>query len=136
MTLAPTRPPSKRKSPRSLPLTAAEFFAGIGLVRLALQNQGWQVLWANDIDPAKAQMYHANFGTEDLHVGDIHLVPAAAIPPCTLYAASFPCNDLSIAGDQAGLNGKQSGAFWGLVKILRDMVQHRSLKAIHMIAGG
>ena len=43
-------------------LTAVEFFAGIGLVRLALERQGWEVLWANDIDPKKAKMYQANFG--------------------------------------------------------------------------
>ena len=120
-TCRPSRLPyNKRKPTRSLPLTAAEFFAGIGLGRLALQNHGWHVLWANDIDPDKAQMYHANFGPNDLHVGDVHLVPANDIPPCTLYTASFPCNDLSIAGAMAGLNGKESGAFWGLIKILRD----------------
>jgi len=122
MTLAPTRPLSrlphnKRQPARSLPLTAAEFFAGIGLVRLALQNQGWKVLWANDIDPDKAEMYHANFGTADLHVGDVHLVPAADIPPCTLYTASFTCNDFSIAGAMAGLNSKESVASWGLIQI-------------------
>jgi hypothetical protein len=35
-------------------LRAAEFFAGIGLVRLALERQGWQVVFANDIDPDKS----------------------------------------------------------------------------------
>ena len=45
-----------RLSPEQ-PLTAAEFFAGIGLVRLALERQGWQVLFANDIDPEKAEVY-------------------------------------------------------------------------------
>ena len=80
MTIAPTTRHPKKEKDRSLPLTVAEFFAGIGLVRLALQNQGWRVLWANDIDPDKAEMYHANFGAEDLHVGDIHQVPAADIP--------------------------------------------------------
>jgi hypothetical protein len=41
--------------------TAAEFFAGIGLVRLALERQGWQVVFANDIDPDKAEMYRHNW---------------------------------------------------------------------------
>jgi C-5 cytosine-specific DNA methylase len=41
--------------------TAAEFFAGIGLVRLALDRQGWQVVFANDIDPDKAEMYRNNW---------------------------------------------------------------------------
>src|SRR5262249_49036690 len=120
MTLAPSRLYPKRKHIHSLQLTAAEFFAGIGLVRLALENQSWKVLWANDIDPDKAEMYCANFGKADLVVGDIHAIDAADIPACTLYSASFPCQDLSIAGEMAGLNGKESGAFWGLIKILKD----------------
>ena len=82
---------------RACLFSTAEFFAGIGLVRLALEKQNWKVLWANDIDPDKAEMYHANFGKSDLVIGDIHKIPAADIPDCTLYTASFPCNDLSIA---------------------------------------
>jgi len=107
MTLAPIIRRPRKKNPVTLSLTAAEFSAGIGLVRLALQNLGGRVLWANDSDPDKAQMYHANFGTADLHVGDVHLVPAADIPPCTLYTACFPGNDLSIAGAMASRNGKE-----------------------------
>ena len=40
--------------------TAPEFFAGIGLVRLALERQGWNVVFANDIDADKAEMYRHN----------------------------------------------------------------------------
>ena len=128
----PSRQSPRKRSPRpSSPprFTAAEFFAGIGLVRLALENQGWRVLWANDIDPDKAEMYRTNFGSDDLVVGDVHKIPADDVPDCTLYTASFPCNDLSIAGAQAGLNGKESGAFWGLVQILRAKGEDRPTRA-------
>jgi DNA (cytosine-5)-methyltransferase 1 len=112
MTLAPPHRRTKSKPPRHIaPLTAAEFFAGIGLVRLALEHQKWKVLWANDIDEDKAEMYHANFGKKDLVVGDIHKIDLASIPDATLYTASFPCQDLSIAGAMAGLSGKESSAF-------------------------
>ncbi len=47
-------------------LTCAEFFAGIGLVRLALERQGWRVVFANDIDPKKAEMYRRNW-PDDAH---------------------------------------------------------------------
>jgi DNA (cytosine-5)-methyltransferase 1 len=30
--------------------TVAEFFAGIGLMRMGLEQAGWQTLYANDID--------------------------------------------------------------------------------------
>jgi DNA (cytosine-5)-methyltransferase 1 len=105
---------------------AAEFFAGIGLVRLALERQGWRVDYANDIDPLKAKMYRDNWGTDDhLHVGDIHQINPADVPSVELFTASFPCNDLSIAGKWAGLNGGQSSAFWGLIDLLGGMNDRR-----------
>jgi DNA (cytosine-5)-methyltransferase 1 len=47
------------------------------------------------------------------------------IPSCDLFTASFPCNDLSIAGKWEGLEGKESSAFWGLVRILKDLGERR-----------
>lgn|GEM_PF-556791 len=105
---------------------AAEFFAGIGLVRLALERQGWDVVFANDIDPDKVEMYRHNWPKDDhLVERDIHLLDPSEIPDCELFTASFPCNDLSIAGKWEGLNGKQSSAFWGLIRILRQMEDRR-----------
>ncbi|MCI0640793.1 MAG: DNA cytosine methyltransferase [Gemmataceae bacterium] len=105
---------------------AAEFFAGIGLVRLALEAQGWDVVFANDIDADKAAMYGHNWPNDDHFVpGDIHDLKVRNIPDCDLFTASFPCNDLSIAGKWEGLNGKQSSAFWGLIEILRELRERR-----------
>src|SRR5690242_991244 len=49
----------------------AEFFAGIGLVRLALEMHGFQVVWANDVEPAKEQMYATHFGQHEFILNDI-----------------------------------------------------------------
>jgi len=109
---------SRRKTPKPR-FTAAEFFAGIGLVRLALeQTKDWRVVYANDIDPQKQQMYAAKFGDDHFHLKDIHELDPDDIPDCDLYTASFPCNDLSIAGKWAGLNGSASKAYWGFIKLL------------------
>jgi len=103
-----------------------EFFAGIGLVRAGLEESGWRCVYANDIDPKKAEMYRHNWPNDDhLEVGDIHSVIADEVPSCTLFTASFPCNDLSIAGRWEGLHGKESSSFWGLVRIIRDMGDRR-----------
>jgi DNA (cytosine-5)-methyltransferase 1 len=111
---------------QAVPMECAEFFAGIGLVRLALEGQGWRVVFANDIDPKKAEMYRRNWPNDDhLEVGDIHALKADEMPSCTLFTASFPCNDLSIAGRWEGLHGKESSSFWGLVRIIRDMGNQR-----------
>jgi DNA (cytosine-5)-methyltransferase 1 len=117
---------SVQPSDQPVALECAEFFAGIGLVRLALEHQGWRVIFANDIDPKKAEMYQHNWPDDDhLKVGDIHAIDAAEVPNCTLFTASFPCNDLSIAGRWEGLQGKESSTFWGLIRILREMGARR-----------
>jgi DNA (cytosine-5)-methyltransferase 1 len=107
--------------------TFAEFFAGIGLVRMGLERQGWTVAFANDVDERKRGMYDAHFGDADKHfkLGDIHGLSAKGVPTVTLATASFPCNDLSLAGSRNGLRGEQSSAFWGFVRILDEMKKRR-----------
>lgn len=98
-----------------------EFFAGIGLVRYALERQGWAAVYANDISADKEQMYCDHFGAEssDFDLGDIHKVDADILPSALLATASFPCTDLSLAGAREGLDqGKQSSAFWGFIDVL------------------
>jgi len=108
------RPPS--------PLTAAEYFAGIGLVRMGLQPYGWQVVFANDISKKKYEMYEAFFPDAGAHylVDDIFDVDPASVPPAALATCSFPCIDLSLAGNMNGMiNGDHSSAFWGFIRVLK-----------------
>ncbi len=107
--------------------TFAEFFAGIGLVRMALERQGWSAAFSNDIDPKKHEMYEKHFGDgqERFVLEDVHEVAADLVPSVTLATASFPCNDLSLAGSRQGLGGKQSSAFWGFARILEEMSGRR-----------
>jgi DNA (cytosine-5)-methyltransferase 1 len=103
--------------------TVAEFFAGIGLMRHGLEQGGWQVVWANDIDKDKEQIYKGHFSNDSARfvLGNIHEVDGASLPDVALATASFPCNDLSLAGGRRGLAGEQSGAFWGFVKVIKEM---------------
>ncbi|MBC8030271.1 MAG: DNA (cytosine-5-)-methyltransferase [Pyrinomonadaceae bacterium] len=104
----------------------AEFFAGIGLVRMGLENQGWIARFANEIDDQKKNMYCGHFGqTIELVVRDIRDVTTDQIPAVTLATASFPCNDLSLAGGRAGLNGGSSSVFWDFMRILKDSGNRR-----------
>jgi len=104
----------------------AEFFAGIGLMRIGLERAGWKVAFANDIDEDKWRMYRDHFGdTSEFVPGDVHKLDVAKVPSVALATASFPCNDLSLAGARKGLSGEQSSAFWGLVKILTEMRARR-----------
>lgn len=101
----------------------AEFFAGVGLMRMGLEREGWFTEFANDIDEKKKLMYYGHFEEDwvPFSVKDVHLISADEIPTVTLATASFPCNDLSLAGARAGLRAGSSSAFWGFVKVLEDL---------------
>ena len=65
-------------------MTFAEFFAGIGLMRIGLERAGWRIAFANDIDDDKWQMYRDHFGdTGEFVVGDIHHLNAVSVPSVT-----------------------------------------------------
>ena len=90
-----------------------EFFCGGGMARAGL-GADWRCLFANDIDAKKALSYAANWGDAALRLADIHKLAAGDLPGrADLAWASFPCQDLSLAGAGAGLAGARSGAFWG-----------------------
>lgn len=98
-----------------------EFFAGGGMARAGL-GEGWECLLANDFDPKKAACYAANWGAADLRVGDVGALNVAELPGhADLAWASFPCQDLSLAGAGAGLNGSRSGSFWGFWRLVRGL---------------
>ncbi len=90
-----------------------EFFAGGGLARIGL-GDAWTCVFANDISAKKAATYRTNFApAHELFVGDIHAVSQEHIPGEPVLAwASFPCQDLSLAGNGRGLSAARSGTFW------------------------
>ncbi|WAP51450.1 DNA (cytosine-5-)-methyltransferase [Arthrobacter sp. ATA002] len=104
-------------------MRAAEFFAGIGLARAGLEPAGFKIVWANDFEPAKKEMYEGNFGTDhDFALGDVAEVSGANLPEDLDFAwASFPCTDLSLAGDRRGLAGKESGTFFHFTRIMAEL---------------
>lgn len=103
--------------------TFYEFFAGGGMARLGL-GSGWTCLFANDFDPKKAAAYRANFHGDELFVGDVATVQTSMLPGrADLVWASFPCQDLSLAGNGAGLGGERSGTFWPFWRIIQSLLK-------------
>ena len=94
-----------------------EFFAGGGMARVGLAGM-FDCAFANDIDPMKCDAYRANARGHDIAQGDIWNLRPADIPAASLAWASFPCQDLSLAGGRRGLNAPRSGAFWGFWNII------------------
>ena len=102
------------------PLTFLDFFAGAGLVRLGLEPS-WSCMWANDIDARKQEVYEAEFGTEKFVLEDVANIATNSLPAGADMAwASFPCQDLSLAGWRKGMKAERSGTYWEFWRLMRD----------------
>lgn len=83
---------------------------------------GWNILFANDIDQSKASIYKDNWGDAELAVGDVAEITTQDIPGfADLSWASFPCQDLSLAGSGGGLGASRSGTFWPFWKLMQGL---------------
>lgn len=108
-----------------------EFFAGGGMARAGLGN-AWTCLFANDIDERKAASYACNWGSDEIEIADVAHLNSGDLPGSPdLIWASFPCQDLSLAGMGAGLKGSRSGAFWPFWKLMKSLV--REVRAPNVI---
>ena len=102
------------------PLTFLDFFAGSGLVTEAMRG-AFEAVWANDIDPKKADVYVANHGKRHFVAGSVEAVKGVDLPEADLAWASFPCQDLSLAGPMAGIEGHRSGLVWEWLRVVGEM---------------
>lgn len=104
-----------------------EFFAGGGMVRAGLGSQ-WKCVFANDFDANKVATYAANWSADELLERDVHHVGISDLPgKADLAWASFPCQDLSCAGNGLGIGlaegdlDTRSGTFWPFARLLRGL---------------
>ena len=110
-------------------MRAAEFFAGMGLIRAGLERCGVQTVFANDIDQTKAALYRENWGCDELRLADIRELSGLEVPDVDIATASFPCIDTSVAGWRQGLEGQHSSLVFEFLRIISEMGE-RSPKAI------
>jgi DNA (cytosine-5)-methyltransferase 1 len=112
--------------------TFYEFFCGGGMARAGL-GSGWSCHFANDFDYKKGAAYEANWGNATLKVADVRSITPADLPGIVdLTWASFPCQDLSLAGGGAGLKGERSGTFWPFWQLMTKLIAER--RAPRMVA--
>lgn len=117
--------------------TFLEFFAGIGLVHLALQGSGWECVYANDISEKKEEMYRDQFPDAGyFHREDIWNADAITrniTERATLATASFPCIDLSLAGHMRGLAGEHSSTLFGFIEVMSRLKDRGLMPPVVMV---
>lgn len=109
-----------RLSQNDARLTCLDFFAGSGLVSAGLSSD-FRTVWANDISQKKALVFNANNQAGVLQVCPIENISGRALPAVDLSWGSFPCQDLSLAGDIKGLYASRSGLFWQWLRVMDEM---------------
>ena len=95
-------------------------FDGIGGFPLAGIHNGVTPLWASEIEPFPIEVTKIRF-PDMVHVGDITKLDGAKLPPVDVITGGSPCQDLSVAGQRAGLAGERSGLFMEQIRIIREM---------------
>lgn len=95
-------------------------FDGAGTFPFAAKQYGIQAVWASEIEKFPVEVTKKRF--PDLqHLGDITKIDGAKIEPVEIITFGSPCQDLSVAGKQAGLKGDRSGLFMEAVRIIKEM---------------
>ncbi len=106
-------------SSRSPGVTTVELFAGIGGFRIAADACGIRTIWANDIDPAAAEVYRDRFGKAIHNEGDIRELKKS-IPDHDLLTGGFPCQPFSNAGKKKGIRDPRGTLFREIVDVLAE----------------
>ena len=92
------------------------------MVRAGLGSAKWRCRFANDFDHKKSAVYRRNWGDGILKTADVGTLATYDMPgDVDLVWASFPCQDLSLAGGGAGLKGARSGTFWPFWSLMKDL---------------
>lgn len=101
-------------------MTLGSLFDGSGGFSLGGILAGIKPVWASEIEP-----FPIRVTTKRLpfikHYGDVSKMNGADIEPVDIITFGSPCQDMSVAGKRAGLNGSRSNLFYGAIRIVKEM---------------
>ena len=98
-------------------------FSGSGGFELASAIFGIEPRWASEIEPLPMLITKKNF-PDMPHHGDIRYMNGGKVEAVTVIAGGSPCQDMSVAGQRAGLDGSRSNLFHEQIRIIKEMREH------------
>jgi len=101
-------------------IKVGSLFDGIGGAPLSAVLSGAEPVWASEIEKVPISITKRHFPNMK-HYGDITQINGAEIEPVDIIVGGSPCQDLSVAGKRAGLEGARSGLFMDQVRIVKEM---------------
>lgn len=94
------------------------FIGGFDFLGKHYGHTGFDVVWANEINPAACLTYEHNFRTPII-CGDVRTAIETLPSNVDLVMGGFPCQDISINGKMAGIHGKRSCLYTYIVEAVR-----------------
>lgn len=101
-------------------LTLGSLFDGSGGFPLGGILSGIEPLWASEVEPFAVRVTTKRLPGMK-HYGDVSKLSGAELPPVDIITFGSPCQDMSIAGKRAGLDGERSGLFHQAIRIVKEM---------------
>lgn len=101
-------------------LRLGSLFDGSGGFPLAAIFCEIKPIWASEVEPFPIRVTQKNL-PQVKHLGDIKDVDGSVIEPVDIISFGSPCQDLSIAGKRAGLEGKKSNLFYEAIRVIKEM---------------
>jgi len=101
-------------------LTVGSLFAGIGGFDLAARWLGWRALWYSEIDPYASAVMKKRF-PEAVNHGDVTQLRGSQVARVEVLCGGFPCQDISLAGKGAGIEGSRSGLWTHYARIIDEV---------------
>lgn len=105
----------------------ADFFAGIGGVRIGFENAGFECVFSNDFDKNCKVTFDINFSNKNkkdkqMVLGDISKISTKTIPDFDILTAGFPCQPFSVAGYRKGFDDEngRGNLFFDIIRILKE----------------
>lgn len=96
-------------------------FDGSGTMPLCAAMCGGHPVWASEVEPYPIAVTKTHLPNMK-HLGSVTDIKGFLIEPVDIITFGSPCQDLSIAGKRAGLDGARSGLFWEAVRIIWEML--------------
>lgn len=101
-------------------LRLGSLFDGSGGFPLAAIFCGIKPIWSSEVEPFPIRVTEKNL-PQVKHLGDIKDIDGSEIEPVDIISFGSPCQDLSIAGKRAGLEGKKSNLFYEAIRVIKEM---------------
>ena len=95
-------------------------FDGSGGFPLGGIIAGMTPVWSSEIEPFPIRVTEKRL-PQMKHYGDVSKLSGENIEPVDVITFGSPCQDMSVAGKRAGLDGARSGLFFQAIRIIKEM---------------